>query len=392
MTDTQFADVSEFQVDVNDQYPYQFISFRSNDGTYRDHHFAYNLAWAKHATDIGKLGGFMVYFVWEPNWQQTVETFKSMVGTPHPKMAVMIDVEAWGRLSGNQSAGINAARENIIAWLGGNRKKVIGYANAGDFNSLWPSRGDTKVILANYSGNPSFPGKIAHQYSSTFNVPPFGKCDINSADGLNLAQFLAVLGIGGSAPKPPVKPPVKPPAPKPSTGDYIVKSGDTLSGIANQMGVTLSALIHANPQITNPNNIQVGQAVHRPGAAPTPKPTPKPVPKPAPKPSGDYTVVSGDTMGGIASRLGVSLATLEKANPQIVNPNNIYPGQKIHRPGGAAPAPAPAPKRRTYTVKNGDTMSGIASAYHVTLAALEHANPSITNPNNIYPGQVLTLP
>lgn len=217
MTDTLFADVSEFNPQVTDVYPYQFFSFRSNDGTYRDHHFTLNLAWAKHAADTGRLAGFLVYFVWEPNWQDTVATFKAMVGTPHPKMAVMLDVESWsGKIRGNQSAGINAAREALIAWLHGNRRRVIGYANAGDFAALWPSRGDARVVLANYSANPAFPGKIAHQFSSSYAVPPFGKCDINSADGLSPTQFAAALGIGVPAPKPkPIPAPAVEPTPAP---------------------------------------------------------------------------------------------------------------------------------------------------------------------------------
>ena len=42
-----------------------------------------------------------------------------------------------------------------------------------------------------------------------------------------------------------------------------------------------------------------------------------------------YTVVRGDTMWGIARRYGVSLTDLIALNPQIKNPNLIYPGQKV---------------------------------------------------------------
>lgn len=41
-------------------------------------------------------------------------------------------------------------------------------------------------------------------------------------------------------------------------GSYTVRSGDTLSGIAAQKGVSLSGLIAANPQIKNPNLIFPG--------------------------------------------------------------------------------------------------------------------------------------
>jgi len=46
----------------------------------------------------------------------------------------------------------------------------------------------------------------------------------------------------------------------------------------------------------------------------------------------DYTVRSGDTLSGIAARHGVSLSALLAANPQITNPNLIYPGQTVHIP------------------------------------------------------------
>jgi|GEM_PF-4140842 len=57
------------------------------------------------------------------------------------------------------------------------------------------------------------------------------------------------------------------------------------------------------------------------------------------------------------------------------------------------PQPAPKPKApRTYTVRKGDTLTGIAKAHGVGLAALEKANPKVKNPNVIYAGQVLNLP
>lgn len=215
--DTVYADVSEFQPAVDDHYPYKFIAFRSNDGTYRDHHFAQNIAWAKAACDSGRLAGFIVYFVFETNWLDAVSTLEQMVGKPHPNMAVMIDVENWsGKIKGNHSVQINAARERLIGWLGGNRRRVIGYANAGDFDALWPNRGDCNVVLANYSANPVFPRKIAHQFSDRFVVPPFGACDVNSADGMSPAEFAAVLGLPVRHPSPKPRPETPAVIPKPA--------------------------------------------------------------------------------------------------------------------------------------------------------------------------------
>lgn len=45
---------------------------------------------------------------------------------------------------------------------------------------------------------------------------------------------------------------------------YTVQSGDSLSAIAARYGTTLSALLAANPSITNPNVISVGQVINLP--------------------------------------------------------------------------------------------------------------------------------
>ena len=60
----------------------------------------------------------------------------------------------------------------------------------------------------------------------------------------------------------------------PIAGTYDVKPGDTLSKIANNLGVTLADLLAANTQITNPNVIQVGQKINIPGTNTPPPVTP----------------------------------------------------------------------------------------------------------------------
>lgn len=58
----------------------------------------------------------------------------------------------------------------------------------------------------------------------------------------------------------------------------------------------------------------------------------------------DYVVVHGDCLWWIAIRHHVSLAALEAANPQIKNPNLIFPGEIVHIPDGKNP---PAAKKTT---------------------------------------------
>jgi spore coat assembly protein SafA len=54
--------------------------------------------------------------------------------------------------------------------------------------------------------------------------------------------------------------------------------------------------------------------------------------------TGSYTVRSGDCLWDIAKAHGVSLSALEAANPQIANPDLIYPGQRITIPSGSGPS------------------------------------------------------
>jgi hypothetical protein len=204
--DTIYADVSEWQVPVNDRYQHRVLCIRSNDGDHRDRNWSMNYSWCQSRCDDGELDFFIAYFVWRRNWRQTVDTLKAMVGEPHPRMAVMIDVEGWGgQITGDQSEGINRAYWAVADWLGEPRR-VIGYGNIGDLNRLWPVKPEgIRLVIAAYGTNPDYPGKVAHQYTDDHRygnattlpngAPPFGNCDMNSADGLTPAQFAAACGL-----------------------------------------------------------------------------------------------------------------------------------------------------------------------------------------------------
>lgn len=96
-----------------------------------------------------------------------------------------------------------------------------------------------------------------------------------------------------------------------------------------------------------------------------------------------YTVKSGDTLGKIAAANGVTVSELLAANPSIKSAGVIYPGEKIT---------IPSSKFVTYTVQRGDTMSGIAARYEISLTELLKANPSIKNPAMIYVGEKIMVP
>ena len=87
-----------------------------------------------------------------------------------------------------------------------------------------------------------------------------------------------------------------------------------------------------------------------------------------------YTAVEGDTLPEVASRLGVSLASLVAANRDL-----LRPGQVLTVPGS------------TYEVRPRDTLGEIALRFGITVEALARAN-AIENVNIIQVGQLLIIP
>lgn len=160
---------------------------------------------------------------------------------------------------------------------------------------------------------------------------------------------------------------------------YTVQSGDTMFTIARSYNISLQDLIDANPQISDPNMIYPGERLCIPVDDAD-----------VSCPEGQiYQVAPGDTMYEIARRYQVNLDELVNANPQIADPAQIFPGQTICIPGNTSPR---CQGGVLYTVQSCDTMFEIARSYNMSLADLITANPQITNPDRIFPGQVICIP
>lgn len=101
-----------------------------------------------------------------------------------------------------------------------------------------------------------------------------------------------------------------------------------------------------------------------------------------------YVVHAGDTLASIAAQYGTTVAAMEQANPQLTNPRLIYAGEVLNLPSAIIPNTGSS----TYTVQAGNTLSGIAAEFSTSITALQQANPQITDPNLIYTGEVLNLP
>jgi len=159
---------------------------------------------------------------------------------------------------------------------------------------------------------------------------------------------------------------------------HIVQWGENLTSIARRYGTTIQAIVSRN-YLANANRIYVGQRLIIP-AAWTPPPS-----------SGcSYTVRYGDTLSGIALAHGVTIYGIVRANG-LVNPNRIYPGQRLAIPCGAPVPPAPAPGGFYYVVRRGDTLAKIGWRFGVSVWTLVTAN-NIANPNVIHTGQRLYVP
>ncbi|MGG3662510.1 GH25 family lysozyme [Bacillus gobiensis] len=118
------------------------------------------------------------------------------------------------------------------------------------------------------------------------------------------------------------------------------------------------------------------------------KPVQKPThekPSSAPKQT-VYTIERDDTLSGIANRFKTSVKALQSLN-DIKNPNLIHPGQKLKVFGSVS---KPAAKQEYYTIKSGDTLSGIAAKHNSSVKQLQAWN-HIKNANKIYAGQKIRV-
>ena len=199
-------------------------------------------------------------------------------------------------------------------------------------------------------------GSIASQFGTTYQK-------LASLNGISNPNFIPVgqlLRVSGSASS----------SNSSSSSVYYVKSGDNLSSIAAKYGTSYQSLASTNG-ISNPNYLYVGQAIKVSGSASSSSSS-----------SSVYYVKSGDNLSTIASKYGTSYQALASLNG-ISNPNYLYVGQAIKVHGSASSSSA-----SSYTVRSGDTLSGIAYKYGVSYSNLASKN-GISNANYIYIGQVL---
>ncbi|MBI3414530.1 MAG: LysM peptidoglycan-binding domain-containing protein [Verrucomicrobia bacterium] len=210
--------------------------------------------------------------------------------------------------------------------------------------------------------------KLADIVSPTNSLPPladsFSNLSTNpAADTNQLSNFAANSTTTGAAsnalPTLPSNPatetltplPKEPPAA--ATSEYTIQKGDIFANIAKAKGVSLKALVAANPNV-DPRKLKVGQKIQIPAPA---APAPGTVAASdagspdAPK-SATHVVKAGETLVRIAKQHGTTVKAIQTANG--LKTSQIRVGQKLKLPaakttlakadtGAAAKLPASAP-------------------------------------------------
>ena len=182
---------------------------------------------------------------------------------------------------------------------------------------------------------------------------------------------------------------------------YVVKNGDYLGRIASRNRCTVAQIKRWNG--LKSNNIRVGQrlVIYRGGGGPSTSSassstsTAKPASSStstSSTPTGTYTVKSGDTLSGIAARHGVTVNQLKQWNG--LTSNNIRVGQKLKLNSSSSASSASASSSgdySTYTVKSGDSLYSIAKNYS-GVSAQDIMNFNGMSSSNIKPGMKIKIP
>lgn len=176
---------------------------------------------------------------------------------------------------------------------------------------------------------------------------------------------------------------------QPANHSLVVHSGNTLSGLAQQAGVSVQDLMRWN-HIHSANDLQVGEHLTVYGGHATPVYT-------AARRQRQLTVRPGESLWQIAQRAGVGITAIAHAN-HLTEQSVIHPGQVLNIPSETAVAAISArqeraatqPRAATYIVRKGDTLWQIAQQYHVQPKSLIQWN-HLASASDIQPGSRLTI-
>ena len=156
---------------------------------------------------------------------------------------------------------------------------------------------------------------------------------------------------------------------------YTVKAGDTLYGISNQFGVSVTELARLNN--VTAESLKVGQILKIPTTSGT-----------NPNTMFMYTVKQGDTLYKIATKYNTTVNEIKDLNN--LTSNNLSIGTILRIPEMYTPEDQMVlPNYTSYTVKKGDTIYTIARNNNISVDTLIKDNSLASNTLSV--GQVLKI-
>jgi membrane-bound lytic murein transglycosylase D len=181
--------------------------------------------------------------------------------------------------------------------------------------------------------------------------------------------------------------------------EHFVSRGETLGGIALRYRVGQSTLMAANPKVKS-RRLRVGQRIvvptggaHSTGVA---RRMAEPVVAAGTTRKTFHRVQRGETISEIADEYGVSQRELLTWNG-LDTRGRIRAGQRIRvaspdvAVGPGSTPPSPQPPRKTHIVRRGETLSGLAKRYGVSIQALREAN-GLEEQQTLRTGVALKIP
>lgn len=157
---------------------------------------------------------------------------------------------------------------------------------------------------------------------------------------------------------------------------YTVQSGDTLSGIASRYRVDPKAIMWSSG--LESIALKPGQELRVPLTGGKPDREPR-----IPPGVREYTVRSGDTLQGIASRFGLSEVDLITANPWIPSLDRLTQGAILHIPSEQ--------KGLLVRLSRGQTLLDLSSRFGISLLKLAKVN-GISDPTEVAEGDLILIP
>lgn len=242
--------------------------------------------------------------------KKEASSFINLIKKYNPTYPVVIDIEYSDRTADVRKDTLVDIADTFCKMVEDAGYYVMIYANLDYFNNKLNSSVLDKYDkwLAQWTSKPTYNKPFGiWQYSSKGSVPGItGNVDLN----ISYKDYPSIIkgnGTNGNIQET-IKEDNK-------EINYVVKKGDTLSGIASKYNTTYQKLASYN-NISNPDKIFIGQIIKIPVISNNINPI-------------SYVVKKGDTLSSIALKYATDWQTLYQKNKEVIgdNPNLIKPGQ-----------------------------------------------------------------